>query len=90
MVGKHQQHRTASVDRCADFVVERTPGLHVTGRDPAADIPSFERGNDFHRFRPILTDMTDKQKWIFHASLSIFGIITSARSPIHQTRGTPR
>ena len=77
MVGEHQQHRTAFVDRRADFVVERMPGVNVTGRDPAVDIPPFERGNDFHRLRPILTDMTDEQKWIFHVNVSICRVSTN-------------
>jgi hypothetical protein len=47
----------------------KAPPCH--GAHPAADISPFERGNDFHRLRPILTDMTDEQKWICHGNLSI-------------------
>jgi hypothetical protein len=45
--------------------------VHVSGRDPAADISPFESGNDFHRLPTILTDVTDEQEWIRHGNLSI-------------------
>jgi hypothetical protein len=56
--------------------------VHVSGRDPAADISPFESGNDFHRLRTILTNMTDEQEWIRHGILSIFDTWPILREPV--------